>query len=242
MRPRLLFIGLLVLTSQTAQAGQWQAGVAVQSGRSILMDEEDKAEFAPIFNYMGERFSMVGGTLSYELVGADSMQFSVIAQGRDDGYKADDSDAVSGMDERESGFDVGFNAAVGGFWGTMQVSLLSDVSETSEGSEVDLRYSYPVQSGLWTFETAAGATWKSEELVDYYYGVKESEVRIGRDAYQGEAALNPYAEFVVAYKLTRQWSIIGGVEVERLDDAIADSPIIDEDYDFAGYSAVMYNF
>lgn len=242
MKTRILLIGLLALGSQMAQAGQWQAGIAVQSGRSILMDEEDKAEFAPMFNYMGDRFSMVGGTFAYKLVGTDSVQFSAIAQGRDDGFKADDSDAVSGMDEREAGFDIGLNAAVGGLWGTFQASLLSDVTETSEGSEVDLRYSYPIQSGLWTFETAAGATWKSEELVDYYYGVKDSEARTGRDAYQGEAAINPYAEFVMAYKLSRQWSIIGGVEIEQLDDALADSPIIDEDYEFIGYSAAMYNF
>jgi outer membrane protein len=206
------------------------------------MDEDDKAEFTPMFNYMGERFSMVGGTFSYKLAGSDTMQISAIAQGRDDGYKAGDSDAVSGMDEREAGFDIGLNAAVGGLWGTVQVSLLSDVTETSEGSEIDLRYSYPVQAGLWTFETAAGATWKSEELVDYYYGVKESEARSGRNTYQGEAAVNPYAEFVVAYKLSRQWSIVGGVEVEQLDDVIADSPIIDEDYEFTSYSAAIYSF
>jgi outer membrane protein len=242
MKSQIKSLVVLSLFSQIVCAGQWQTGLVVESGRSILMDEEDKTGFVPMVNYVGDRLSMVGGTLSYKLLTSNGLELSVIGQGRDEGFDADDSNAVAGMDQREGGFDAGLNLTVGGLWGAVQVSMLSDITETSEGSELDLRYGYPLQSGLWTLEPAIGATWKSKQLVDYYYGVADSEARLGRSAYQGEAALNTYAEFVVAYKLSRQWMLVGGVEVSQLDDSIKNSPIIDEDYELTSYSAMLYSF
>ncbi len=232
----------ITIAATPLMAGDFELGVVASHEQSPLAQFDDETEFAPIINYRGERFNLQYGTLSYTFYESDHSMVHLLAEGRSLGYKASDSKAFTGMKKREDGFDAGVRMATGGNWGVAQLQLLNDISDTHQGFEASLAYSYPTEQGRWIFEPAIGVKAQNKDLIDYYYGVRGTEVSSERQAYEGEAAINPYLEFAVGYKLDRKWDVITGMEYTVLDSAISDSPIVEEDYRLVAFAVVVHKF
>jgi outer membrane protein len=65
---------------------------------------------------------------------------------------------------------------------------------------------------------SGGGTWKSDETVDYYYGV--------RGLYEAGSAFCPFVKISFARPLSDRWTLNAFVHYEHLGSAIADSPIV----------------
>jgi outer membrane protein len=63
-----------------------------------------------------------------------------------------------------------------------------------------------------------GFTWKSREIVDYYYGVEP--------VYSPDAAFNPFIKLGYSRALSDRLTVNAFAHYEQLDDAIANSPIV----------------
>jgi outer membrane protein len=237
-----LATALLLVTSLQAGAGQWQMGVAAESAQSPIRQADTDNNAVPMFNYIGEKFSFIGGELTYSFYSENSYKLDLIGAARSEGYEAGDSPVLTGMEERESGFDLGLRASTGGLWGVLQLEVVGDISGTYEGSEVEASYRYPKEIGRWLFEPSIGVALQSQELVNYYYGVKSAEVTADRGFYEGDNATVGFAEFALGYKIDRKWLVLGGLKVESLDQAIVDSPIVEKDSTASAYAAVLYTF
>lgn len=142
------------------------------------------------------------------------------------GYDPDDYDGLAGMDKRHTSAELGLNAS----WRTrpMTVSLgyFTDVSDNSNGDSAMLGLSHPFRlSDTWSLTPSVGAEWLSTEVVDYYYGVRPSEVVPNRPAYQGQSSVNLRVALMAHYKLARAWSLFGGASITHLGNGITDSPI-----------------
>lgn len=242
MNLRMIATVAFLMACQPVLAGDWQLGLVAQSRETGIPDRQDEQTLLPAVNYEGDRFSFVGGVLSYTLHQSAGTRISLLGQGRDEGYKAKDSRILAGMQHRKFGFDLGLGAILDAPAGKVHVKLLADITGRNDGLEIDAGYHYPLQAGRWSVEPVLGVSWKSAELVDYYYGVRHSEARPGRSAYRGGAAINPYARMNLAYSLNRNWLLIGGFDITLLDDTVADSPIIDRDYQLGVFGAVLYAF
>jgi MipA family protein len=101
-----------------------------------------------------------------------------------------------------------------------QLSALHEVTGRHRGNEVRGAVAYALLRNTHRLTAATGLTWKSAELVNYYYG--DSLL------YLAGAAFNPFAKLSYTRPLGEHWSLQGLVHVERLDDAIANSPFVDE--------------
>ena len=86
--------------------------------------------------------------------------------------------------------------------------------------------------GTWT--TNFGFTWKSANIVNYYYGAP--------GIYTGGAAFDPFVKVGFARPLKGKWKLTGFVETERLANAIADSPIVNARYVTTTFVGAMYTF
>jgi outer membrane protein len=239
---QLLVTSLLLSTSFQAAAGQWQLGLATESSQIPMQQADTDKTTLPLINYIGEKFSFVAGEFTYRLSAEQQYELSLIAAPRSEGYEADDSPVLVGMEERESGFDLGIQALTQGNWGVMQLKINGDISDTHGGSEIVASYRYPRQLGRWMIEPAIGIALQSKELVRYYYGVEYSEVTPGRESYKGREALNGFAEITAGYEIQGNWLTLVGFRAEALDQAIVDSPIVEEDYISSVYAAVLYSF
>jgi MipA family protein len=115
-----------------------------------------------------------------------------------------------------------------------QLDVLHEITGHNHGDEVRGALGIPLGhlGGAWT--TSVGFTWKSSEIVNYYYGVP--------DFYAAGAAFDPFVKLAFSRPLKGKWKLTGFVETERLGNAIADSPIVNARYVTTTFVGVMYTF
>lgn len=102
---------------------------------------------------------------------------------------------------------------------TGQVSALYEATGRHDGYEVRAAIATPLIQFTGSLVLSCGVTWKSAQLVDYYYGVAD---------YEGDAALNAFAKLGFSYPLSERWALNAFVHYEHLGSGITDSPIVNE--------------
>jgi outer membrane protein len=196
----------------------------------------------PILAYEGKRLYVRGVAGGYRLFTGEGWSIGPVIQPRFDGYNEDDSPALAGMGRRDWSVDAG----VGLSWltgvGLFGLSYVTDLLGKHDGQEIE--FSDTVLFKWMGFDVipSAGIRWKTRSLVDYYYGVKPAEARVGRPAYEGDSALDPFARLALRRELSERWSLLTAVQYEWLDDEIADSPIVDADFDASFMVGVLYSW
>ena len=246
----------LALTAGNAAAGEWRVGGNLLAGNNPYEDGDDWVGLMPTVAYQGERFhANLGnpgisffrgaanfGGLGYSLYSSDNFQFDLIGRLRMMGLDPDEEDEWYGLDERKPGFDAGVSLLWQTAVGEVDLELLTDVSDRSDGQEILVSYAYPITQGQWTIRPEIGVSWQSSDLTDYYFGVDSDEVRAGRAAYEADASVTPFAGVQVEYAVSTQMHVTGGVGVGRFGDEISDSPIVDGSSLAGGYLGLTYTF
>ncbi len=216
------------------------AGAVVSSKPYVGVDT--KVYPIPLFAYEGKRLYFHGIGAGYRLFNDKGLAIGPVIQPRFDGYEEDDSSALDGMDDRRLSIDAG----VGLSWltdvGLFGVSFVTDLLGIHDGQELDFSYAVLFRWGGFDFTPSVGVRWKSENLVDYYYGVRAEEAAFGRPSYQGNDAVDPYVRLGVQRTLGGKWSLTAGVECEWLDDDISDSPIVDDNYEVSFLVGILYSW
>jgi MipA family protein len=99
-----------------------------------------------------------------------------------------------------------------------QLNLLKEATGEHQGYEVRAALAAPIIDAEGALVISAGLTWKSSKLVRYYYGVD--------GLYEPGSAFNPFLKLGYTLPLSDRWSFNAFAHYERLDSAIADSPVI----------------
>jgi len=117
---------------------------------------------------------------------------------------------------------------------TGQLDVLHEITGHNHGNEVRAALGIPLSrvGGAWTADV--GITWKSAAIVNYYYGAP--------GIYDAGAALDPFVKLAYSRPLKGKWKITGFVECERLSNAIADSPIVNEHFVTTTFVGLVYAF
>ncbi|HMN44975.1 MAG TPA: MipA/OmpV family protein [Povalibacter sp.] len=102
-----------------------------------------------------------------------------------------------------------------------QVDALYEVTGRNDGYEVRAAVAAPIIQSEHSLVVSGGLTWKSAEIVHYYYGVD--------GLYEPGSAFSPFLKLGYTRALSDRWSINAFVHYERLGSAIADSPIVSDD-------------
>jgi outer membrane protein len=102
-----------------------------------------------------------------------------------DGYKGSDAPILNGMQNRNGAFWYGPALAWRTGFGTLSGDYLLG---GNKGERAKIDFSKSFDYGNFSLEPHAGVEWLSSKYVNYYYGVRSSEVRAGRPEYTGKAA------------------------------------------------------
>lgn len=241
-RPLLVVFVAAVLSPAVANSGEWGIGVGIAHNRPAQKGAEPELTGGPFPFFEGERLSLGFGSVSYVIADTGGILLSLEGQARFDGYDPAKSDALTGMRKRNPAMDAGFSLSSGGAWGHAELKILGDITGTHKGYEVSATYQLPYRSDRWTLVRSIGLSWRSENLVDYYYGVRANEAQAGRPSYTGRAGLNATVGLAVDYMLTDRWHAVGGADLTYLGDNIKDSPIIDKNHEASVFTALVYRF
>jgi outer membrane protein len=105
---------------------------------------------------------------------------------------------------------------------TGQLNALREVTGRHDGYEVRAALAAPLIHARSSLVASAGFTWKSSEVVRYYYGVDT--------LYEPGSAFSPFIKLHYSRPLSERWTINAFAHYESLSHSIANSPTVSENH------------
>jgi outer membrane protein len=249
---KIILAGLMILLSSPflAMAEETEeknnvigAGVVIAS--SPYEGDDANVYPFPIVKWRNERFfveGIKGGVIVYE---NDDVRGDVFLSPRLMGYDADDSEYLNGMENREYSMDGGvrFKWFIPNFEKfALQASFATDLLGEHHGHEATAGFSKELKGDIYSATPSIGVKWQSENLADYYYGVRDIEGTATRRFYESGDAFNYYADLNFNLGLSEELVLVTYFGVEFLADDITDSPIVEDDVILTGVVGIAKRF
>jgi outer membrane protein len=262
----LLLVGMLLFGAAADAGAQspWRLGVALGHGvRTNPLIQSDDVPVAVDLDiaWFGERFYFDNLDAGFTVIDNDAVTVNAVGRINSDRvfFGKTDTELVTigaaigqataftagallaeptelTVPDRDYAVELGIEVLTDGRWGQLQLAAHHDASRTHDGYEVFLDYGYGWRRQRWSVESSIGFAYKSDELNDYYWGVRPDEANAALPAYQAGSGVNPHLKLAASYQLTRHWAIAVSAEYERLATEAAASPIV-ADRDVVGYFA-----
>lgn len=240
-------LGWALLTSP-AQAN-WGLGVGSAWGQSPYQGVGSNPNTVPALISYRSRFAYIRGLEAGVNVWGQGgawggIEASLLVSGRLAGYRSSDSGFLEGMERRGWSLDAGVGLA--GRIDAHQFSLqaVHDVLDKHQGYELrgSYRYALPLTEQL-QISPGIALYWQSADLVNYYYGVKETEARGDeRPPYEAGSGWKPSLSLSLDYAFSPQLSLMTAGRVRKLPDSAASSPLVDRDLVAGVFTALIYRF
>jgi MipA family protein len=204
----------------------WSVGIGSFSKTSAYADAKGTVTVLPLLGYDNGVVKWQGPTLDVALPVPKPYAFSLHARYQDDGYSADDSIALAGMEPRKA--SVWLGVAGGARVGPVNLTgqWMADALGNSKGQQLRLGVATLVPAGKWFVSPRLALVWQDAKTVDYYYGVKAHEVTASRKAFSGEAATSVELGVAVVYAFDSQHAVVADLSTTRLPSGITDSPLV----------------
>jgi outer membrane protein len=236
------------------QAPRWSLGLAVLSSPEPYVGASNETRVVPLIQYRSERLTFEGLGLRYHLARSGRLGLDAVLRARLDGFDADDSALLRGMEDRRESLDAGL--AMTWDLGALELGrvrlgraglgarLTADVLGRSHGLEaaLELELGRRLADGRLLLAPSLAAVWQSDDLVDYYYGVRPSEAVPGRPAHAGRAAVQLELGVMALYRLSPRVGLLALARAERLAPEVRSSPIVDDRQALLGLVGLSYSF
>jgi MipA family protein len=210
---------------------------------NISSDENDfDSDLVPLYLYEGRRVYARGSWAGVRMYQRPGFGVDLVARYRFDRLEAGADPFYTGMDDREQTLDLGLSLQWNGRHGELSFAALKDLLGRHTGEEYDLSYRYTMAIGNWLLAPYVSLVHQSDDLLDYYYGVRAHEARPDRPSYEAGSGTFWRYGIDVAYRLTRGWRLHGSVGFEHLPDPVRDSPLTDEETLVSAFGGVSYFF
>ncbi len=218
---------------------------------TIIVDKPHKGgdtdiTAGPMLFYQKDRLVLSGIKVNYYLIYDDSWAVSLLGTPRFEGYDDNESRYLRGMHDRDATYEIGIQGSRKFNWGTISATFLTDVLGEHKGQEIQLTCRQTIRNVLavksLNLTPSIGVNWRSQQLNNYYYGVRSSEALVTRPEYHVGSSTGILAGLRVDYQLGQKWSLFSSVNVEWLGSEITDSPIVDEHTMTSLLFGAMYKF
>ncbi|MEM9810392.1 MAG: MipA/OmpV family protein [Pseudomonadota bacterium] len=159
------------------------------------------------------------------------------------GYDADDSPFLQGMDDRNGTLELGARAVhrIGRL--RLQFEGMTDVAGQHDGFAAEARATFEVSNfRAYSLRPLGGIRIRSSNFVDYYFGVENDEVRLDRGFFEGDTAYIPFVGANFRGRISRRIQMNGSVTMDFLPSEITDSPIVGDDYRVGAFIGLSYMF
>jgi len=204
----------------------WGLGLGVGVQRSPYRGYGNKTTALPILLYNSQHFRVAGTTADFKLGSVSQFDFALRAKYSNAGYKSGDAAVLNGMDERKDGFWLGGAAAWRAPFAKFTLEWLK-AAGNSNGQTVKLGAERGFIVGRIKLTPHLGVSWMNNDYVNYYYGVKSSEVTSTRAAYNGKSTVDSSVGLRTDYSLTKAQAMFVDLSLTHYGSGITDSPLVD---------------
>jgi outer membrane protein len=254
-------------SSECVAVGKWSFSVALGAGvrsNPVVTGKNIPLAVIPQFSYYGKRFFINDLDLGFTLAENTTNTFSLVASPGYDRvffYRSDLQNifigglpgnpgpaafvvrAAAGSTQKPVQFPARarhFTYLAGPEWTfklsgvSGQLDVLHDVTDQNNGTEIRAALGIPLVESKGSLTASVGITWKSAAIVNYYYG--------SAGIYEAGSALNPFFKLGYTLPLEGKWRFSAFAQYERLGNAIADSPIVEERFVATAFVGAIYTF
>lgn len=266
---RISLLALLLLAMPVAaeqhggeeKESRWRLGAAVGYGErsNPLVQSDDIPIIVDVdIAWFGERWFFDNGDLGFTFADNSALTASAVARVNSDRVffgRTDTRFIDVGLDggplaetvdfkppDRDYAVEMGIELLTDGNWGAVQLTAFHDVSGTHGGYELFADYSYGWRRQRLYVEPSFGASYKSGDLNNYYWGVTEDEAGLVAFPYEAMSGINWHVRFMVGYQLNRHWAVSLVAQHERLNDEAASSPIVEDDSMLGWFAGLSWRF
>ncbi len=146
------------------------------------------------------------------------------------GFHASDGARLAGMATRRGSLSGGPTFDWQGDLGALSLGYFFDLSEASRGGYADVLFNRPfINDSRWDVSGTIELSRLDSKVVNYYFGVRPSEVTATRALYQPAAATNITLWITGQYNWTKRNALMFGANATRLGSAAAHSPIVEHE-------------
>jgi len=236
------FLSLVDMVSAQEESSDLELMLGLGVRYSLSPYKDIDADIYPVPIIIGEykNFHSDGRTFGYRFIDQGIFGLSVVAKPRFMGYDPDDSSVLAGMEERDWSLDGGLGVSLETDYLDLDITGLGDLLNRHQGREVSAVVSKGFLEGLIT--PRAGLKWMNGSLLDYYYGVEQSEIATGRRDYDLSSELDLIFGITAGYPFAGNWLLGLDVEYEYLGSEIKDSPIVDRNNIYTYVASCIYKF
>ncbi|WP_353572467.1 MipA/OmpV family protein [Candidatus Albibeggiatoa sp. nov. BB20] len=205
----------------------YRVGAIALWNTEVYQGTGSEARLLPALYLKSSRWEFNFKELKYSLIDTKQFKLSPILSLDMNGYDADDSPVLTGMEDRDFSVGLGLAAKVKLGLFDVNASIQQDISNNSDGllADLSLGMTRPITRQL-IAGFKVGATYQDSDYSNYYYGVLPSEARDSRPAYELDNTINPYVQVNAIYRLNKVWSLNSAIIYTQLDSEIEDSPIV----------------
>ena len=153
-----------------------------------------------------------------------------------------DSISINDISSRKWAADAGFRVNWNGSDSLLSAAIAGDPLGVHQGYYAQLKYQYRWQWEDWRFAANASVTYKSEKLIDYYYGIDGEDTANSNLWYAADHALQTSVGLLLNKPLSKHWRWVGRVQLSTLGSGMTDSPLVSKDYVASGFIGFGYQF
>lgn len=146
------------------------------------------------------------------------------------------------LHDRDMAGLAGFEYIIDSGYISLGLQVLKDITSVHDGLQVRLGLSTAFERERSAYAFSLGAEWKDSDTLDYYYGIRASEVDDQRFAYKVESELSYYFKFDWRYRLSKHWELRSIFHHRQFGEAITNSPLVNEDSTTAIFIGGVYHF
>lgn len=248
MRPNALTLVAALLAAAPALAQQQppptllMGGIGVGVSQAPYRDVDARTRVLPLVVYENAWLSVALPSASLKLGNAGPVALRLKARYGFEGYEADDSAFLAGMDKRRGGLWLGPALAWRSPVGQLSFEWLGDSLGRSKGSQWQLQWERRLEFGDLTLTPRLALHGLDRNYVDYYYGVKPHEATAARPAFAGDSARQTELGLRLGYRLGERDSLFADLSARRLGGSAADSPLLERRGQTGFFAGYLYRF
>ena len=221
----------------------WSVGVGVAVSTSPYKDMKAKVMVLPAVNYVNPWLRFDGLSATVKLPIQSKASFSLRANyAISDGYKPSDAPILNGMSKRKASLWLGAGMRLPTAALNYSLDVSTDALGYSKGTQAKVQIDKNFRVGKFVVTPRLSATWLDKNYVDYYYGVKDTEVRIDRPSYKGKSTVNAEVGVRTAYNFNPHHSVSLDVSAIALGSQIKKSPLVDDSTQLRARAWYAYTF
>jgi outer membrane protein len=234
------------------RSGTWSLGTAFIWERSPYAEQGVLPDFIPTLTYAGERFFIDSTDIGWHVADDAKWQFDLFGSYRLDGYNDFSGDSTGGAPrppddplaglERKNAFEAGAQLTRKTSLGRFSAELRRDVSDVHDGEALRLRWAKVFRTPAWQIEPWAEWGHWSADRADYYFGLNKGELGEGTPEVRIGSLSRWSVGTAVRYSFARQHELSMNLAYRIFDDAIDNSPIVEETATPSVQIAYRYQF